>query len=128
MEASYRVWSVRGAVSLDVANKEQMVSRVDELLSKLIEKNNIEGDDIVNIQFTQTEDIDFLNAALAARSGSKGEIVSTVPLFCSLEPRYPQSLKHTIRIMISYYHNHQHCPEPVYLYKAGTLRRDLSNA
>ena len=120
-----RVWSVRGAVNLEAADKQQMISRVAQLLSELIDRNHINKVDIVNIQFTQTDDIDFLNAAHAARLGKLGEIASAVPLFCSMEPRYPQSLRLTIRIMLSYYQGREHRPEPVYLYGAEILRRDL---
>ncbi|MGI9255866.1 MAG: chorismate mutase [Salinispira sp.] len=126
-EQALRVWSVRGAVNLDAADKRQMISRITELLSDITGRNGIENSAIINIQFTQTEDIDFCNAAYAARVGGMRDIASAVPLFCSLEPTYPQSLSLTIRIMLSYYHSHDHCPEPVYLYETKNMRKDLLN-
>ena len=123
-----RLWSVRGAVNLDSPDEEQMVFRLSQLLSELINRNRVDTVDIVNIQFTQTEDVNFFNAAQAARQGAMKNIVSAVPLFCSMEPCYPHSLKLTIRVMLSYYHDRDHRPEPVYLYEASTLREDLLNA
>ena len=128
MDVKWRVWSVRGAVTLATDDKQEMVDRIGQLLTELVHKNGMNYDGIINIHFSQTTDIDFLNAAQAARSGSMGELTSRVPLFCSTEPHCPQSLPRTIRVIMSYYQHHDHQSKPVYLFEARQLRKDLFNA
>lgn len=129
MKTTTRLWSVRGAICLTEHGKKgieaEMIARVEELLEKLMLDNGMGTDDMVNIQFTQTEDIDFMNAATAARSGKLEDRISRVPLFCAQEPRYPNALPRTIRVMVTYYQVPGHVPTPAYLYGAEQLRKDL---
>jgi chorismate mutase len=131
MTTNSRLWSVRGAVRLDlihsdhISRESQMTHRLDELLTGLLKKNGIDSANCVNIQFTQTEDIDFMNAASAARKGTHADAISRIPLFCAQEPRYPGSLPGTIRVLITYYNDADHVPEPVYLHGAELLRKDI---
>ncbi len=131
MNTDNRIWSVRGAVQLseltgDPTEKERdMIERVGELLLSVMEQNGIDDNNAVHIYFSQTEDLDFLNAATAARRSVVKEAVSQIPLFCSLEPRYPNALARTVRLMLTYYQDKEHNPAPVYLHGAEILRKDL---
>jgi chorismate mutase len=131
MKTNMRLWSVRGAVSLEdqgggtTGLQNQLIVRVDELLSNMFLKNEIDTENCVHIMFTQTPDIDFINAASAARSGKHADSISKIPLFCAQEPEYPESLPLTLRVMVSYYREINHQPQPVYLYGARELRKDL---
>lgn len=126
-----RLWSVRGAVCVPVSEQtpdqcvEIMTTRVGELIGQLIVQNKIHHDAIVNIQFTQTADVDYLNAAAAARNSELSQALSHIALFCAQEPEYPNSLVGTIRVLITYYHAAEHQPKPAYLHGAQVLRRDL---
>lgn len=120
-----RIVSVRGAVTLTDIDSDHMIRRMGELLDTLFKKNRVDSGSIVHIFFSQTEDIDFLNAAAAARKGMVGDSIARAPLFCSLEPRYPGSLPMTLRVLLTYYTSGEHSPKPVYLYGAEVLRKDM---
>ncbi|AHC15139.1 chorismate mutase [Salinispira pacifica] len=120
-----RLVSVRGAVALSNRDPDQMILRMGDLLDSLFRENGVEPEHIVHIFFSQTEDIDFLNAAAAARKSRVGESISRTPLFCSLEPRYPGSLPMTLRILLTYYSSGDQPAKPVYLYGAEVLRKDM---
>ncbi len=127
MKGLQRLWSVRGATTLEKRNSAHMIERVGALLCTLFDENAIAEGATVNIQFTQTPDIDFLNAAAAARASIFGTKASKIPLLCSREPDYPESLPLTVRIMVTYYHSQDHEPRPVYPHGAQVLREDLTD-
>ena len=91
------------------------------LYSTILEKNDISETDIVSIQFTTTPDLTKLNPAAALR---KSGYASDVPLFCSLEPVFENSLKNVIRCLILAYS--QEKGKSVYLNGAEVLRPDLN--
>ena len=116
-----KLFSVRGAVQLDKNNAANMENHVTQLLTDLVETNGINETEIVHILFTQTKDLTRENPARALRKSG----FQNVPLFCSLEPQYPRSLKRTVRVLVTYYHGTDHQPSPIYLNGAQILRTDL---
>lgn len=119
--ANERLFSVRGAVCLAADNAEEMRGAVGELLTLLLSKNSIQPDLIVNILFSQTQDLVNENPARALRRFG----FPNVPLFCSCEPVYPDTLPKTVRVLLTYYNSPDHRPSPVYIRGAEALRADL---
>ena len=87
----------------------------------MLKENDIEESDIVSIQFTTTPDLTKLNPAAALR---RAGYASNVPLFCSLEPVFENSLKYVIRCLILAYS--KEAGKSVYLNDAEVLRPDLA--
>jgi chorismate mutase len=75
------VRALRGATTLDADTTEQVQERVQALVRELLERNDIDHDDIVSIVFTATDDIHSMFPATAARSLGLGD----VPLLCARE-------------------------------------------
>lgn len=116
-----RLFSVRGAVQLDEDSREEMQHKVGELMSELLERNGLSGERIVNVLFSQTQDLSAENPARAFRVSGYGGL----PLFCTQEPSYPDTLERVVRVMLTYYQESEHRPVPVYLHGAEKLRLDL---
>ena len=115
-----RLYGIRGAIcTQDTA--EDMIKNTSLLYSTMLKENNIEESDIVSIQFTTTPDLTKLNPAAALR---RAGYASNVPLFCSLEPVFENSLKYVIRCLILAYS--KEAGKSVYLNGAEVLRPDLT--
>ncbi len=113
---------IRGATTVDSNTREQIVSRTMELLDVLVEKNQIELEDIASAVFSVTEDLDAEFPAVAARK--LGWIYT--PLFCTREIPVPGSLGGCIRVLLHV--NSQKRQEDMvhaYLHEAEKLRPDL---
>lgn len=115
-----RLYAIRGAVCTS-----NTVDSIDEavfqLYSTIKKENTFSDDDMVSIQFTLTNDLTEENPAAALRKKCG---VSSVPLFCSVEPPIKNSLQFVIRILITVYMDKK--PVPVYLNGAEKLRPDLA--
>lgn len=116
-----RLFSVRGATQVERDGSEEMKVAVTELMEELIKKNRIDSEQIVHIIFSQTPDLVAENPARALRSVG----FDRVPLFCTQEPSYPDTLPRMVRVLLSYYQGDEHSPSPVYLGGAEKLRSDL---
>lgn len=117
-----RLYSVRGASSLDDDSREEMRQVVIGLMESIMEKNAIDEGNVVNIVFSQTNDIVASNPARELRSRG----FANVPLFCTQEPQYPNSLSRVVRVMVTFYGPDDFTPLPVYQGKASQLRPDLA--
>ena len=117
------VKAVRGAVSLEQDNQNELREKICLLYRKLQEKNKFTEKDIVSIIFSQTPDISY-NPAKALRTGSG---ISNAPLFCTQEPvctDFPQ--ERMLRVLITFNRDNDDSKvQPVYLGKAAELRTDL---
>lgn len=99
-----------------------MEEAVVELLSAMMEGNGLEEEDLVSVVFSQTDDLDADNPARCARTAGFAE----VPLFCTQEPRYPDSLPRTVRVLLTAERNGWPAGvRHVYLRGARSLRPDL---
>ena len=98
-EIQNRLYGIRGAICTQ-DTVDDIVKNTSLLYSTILEKNDISETDIVSIQFTTTPDLTKLNPAAALR---KSGYASDVPLFCSLEPVFENSLKNVIRCLILAY-------------------------
>ena len=122
MSAPLMVRGLRGATTVDVDSPEQVTERSQELMLRLLERNELVEDDIVSILFTATEDLTSTFPATAARSMGLG----AVPLICARELSIEGSLPQCIRVML-----HVETARPrseihhVYLEGTKGLRDDL---
>lgn len=114
-----RLYGIRGAVCTE-DNEKEIIHNVSTLYTTIIKNNKLDENDIVSIQFTITPDIKELNPAAALR---KAGFASSIPLFCSLEPVFKNSLTKVIRCLITAYSDRM--GESVYLNGAEVLRPDL---
>ena len=117
------VRAVRGAIQVR-ENIENLIDEcVRQLISKIIEKNKIDINNIISIIFSQTDDLTAKNPAASLRSGSDG--FSNTPLFCTREPDVNGSMKRVIRVLITL--ETDRILIPVYLEGAKNLRPDITS-
>jgi len=116
------VRGIRGAITVNSNNKEEIIKKTKELLVILKKENDFMIEDIVSIFFSVTPDLNAAFPAQAARELGWDR----VPLFDMKEIDVPGSLPRCIRILIQI--NCQksqlkmkHC----YLRGARILRKDL---
>jgi chorismate mutase len=120
-EPSPRLHALRGAVVADRNDPESIVSATSALLSELMQRNELEPEQMVSCIFSATGDLDAEFPAAAAR----GLGLNSVPLLCAREIDVPGSLQRVIRVLLHYYADDHHNPQHVYLGEARKLRADL---
>ena len=117
------VRAVRGATQLDQDTREHMLDRVAELVTDVMEANDLVVDDFISIIFTATSDLVSEFPAYAARQLG----FSDVPLVCARELEIEGSMPRVVRLMA---HVDTDLPRAdithVYLHGAANLRRDLN--
>lgn len=117
------VRAVRGAVQLDRDEAEHLHEQVSELLTAILERNNLVVDDLISVVFTATPGLHSDFPAVAAR---KLGIVD-VPLICAQELDVPGALPRIVRIMAHVetdLSRTEICH--VYLGAAAALRKDIA--
>jgi len=117
-----RVRAVRGATTVEVDSREQVIDRTRELVLAVLERNGLVEDDLVSILFTATDDIRSAFPAEAARVAG----FTHVPLMCARELDIVDGIERCIRVMV---HVHttlgaRELRHP-YLHGARQLRTDL---
>ncbi|WP_040208357.1 chorismate mutase [Neobacillus jeddahensis] len=114
---------VRGATTVCANTEEAIVSATEELVTNLIELNQIQPDSVASVFISTTEDVD---AAFPAKALRKFADWTYVPVMCMREIPVPNSLKMCVRIMM---HVNTNLPQEdvvhVYLRGAKVLRPDL---
>jgi chorismate mutase len=117
------VRAIRGATQVDADDREQVLEATRELVSAVLERNELAHDDVISILFTATPDLVSEFPALAARELGLGD----VPLMCATEIDVPHALPRVLRLMA-----HVETPrsrtdvQHVYLRGAAALRRDIA--
>jgi chorismate mutase len=119
-----RLFAVRGAISVNRNDAEEILAATAELMRAIIERNTLVPEDVVSCIFTATDDLDAEFPAVAARALG----FDRVPLLCARELAVPRSLPRVIRVLIHYYAEDDHEPGHVYLREASSLRTDLGAA
>ena len=115
--------AIRGATTVKNNTAEEIYQSTVELLEKMVENNSINKDEIINVIFTLTHDLDAAFPAKAARIHLEWD---TVPMICTQEIPVPDSLQKCIRVLITF-----NTTKPkneirhIYLREAQTLRPDL---
>lgn len=121
---STKVRGVKGATTTDGTSAEHVLAATEQLLSALIEANEIDQDDVAAVQFTTSPDLVAEFPAVTARERFGW---NDVPLMCGHEMARPGALTQCIRILILWNTNKaQNEIRHAYLNDAAKLRPDLS--
>jgi chorismate mutase len=116
------VRALRGAIQVDGDTREEILKGSAELITAVLERNDLTADDIISIVFTATPDLTAEFPAYAARLLG----LTDVPLLCATEIAVPGALPRTLRLLA-----HVETPRSraemrhVYLRGAAALRTDL---
>ena len=118
-----RLRGIRGATTVDANTKEAILQAATELLTSIIEANDIQRDDVASVFFSTTTDLNAEFPAVAARQLGWTDVA----LMCGHEMYVPGSLPMCLRILM-----HVNTPKAqdemrfVYLRGARALRQDLA--
>jgi chorismate mutase len=119
-----RLFALRGAISVEQNAEEPILSATTELVSAIIERNELDPDQMVSCLFSCTTDLNAQFPAVAARDLG----LDRVPLLCTQEIDVPGALPRVIRVLLHYHAPADHVPQHVYLREARKLRTDLTSA
>ncbi|MGX6447773.1 chorismate mutase [Patulibacter sp. S7RM1-6] len=120
-----RLHALRGAISVEADDADEIRTRTTELMRALLERNALTPDDVVSCIFTATPDLKAAFPAAAAREMGFDQ----VPLMCAVEIDVPGALPRIIRVLAHYHAaDEDHRAQHVYLGRATALRRDLASA
>lgn len=87
---------IRGATTVEHNTSEEILAATTELLELLIERNDLQPEDIVSAIFSVTDDLDAAFPARAARLLGWTDAA----LMCTREIPVPNSLRKCIRVLI----------------------------
>ncbi len=87
---------IRGATTVERNDREEILAATTELLQLLVERNELQTEDVTSAIFSVTDDLDAEFPALAARALGWTEIA----LMCMREIPVPGSLTKCIRILL----------------------------
>ncbi|AWB45008.1 chorismate mutase [Paenibacillus sp. CAA11] len=114
---------IRGATTVTKNNEQEILEATAVLLQEIVDRNEIEPEDICSVWITMTADLD---AAFPAKAIRQLEGWDMVPLMCSTEIPVQGSLPRCIRFMIQVNtEKGQREMKHVYLNDAQLLRPDL---
>jgi chorismate mutase len=123
-ERPERLFALRGAISVDHNDAQDILDATSQLMRALMERNALTPEHVVSCIFTATNDLNAEFPAVAARALG----FDRVPLLCSREIPVPRALPRVIRVLIHYYADEAHESRHVYLGDASVLRQDLQSA
>lgn len=111
---------IRGAITVDNNSVEDIKSATLELLTEMINQNNIEKENISHAIFTLTPD---LNAEFPAKFARLDFNWDNIAMMCFHELDVPNSLPKCLRILIVVNTNENFEPKFIYLKGASKLRK-----
>ena len=115
--------SIRGAITSDNNTVQSITDATVGLFNEILSQNSLTIDDIININFSVTKD---LNAIYPAKALRENFDMADTPLFCTQEADIAGSLEKCIRVMILANSNlSKKEVKHVYLKGAKALRPDL---
>jgi chorismate mutase len=115
--------AIRGAIQVPANTAADIAHGVQELVSAILQANELSTADVVSVFFTSTVDLNAAFPAAACREMG----FANVPLIGSVEVDVPGALDKTIRAMF-----HVESPRSpdqishIYLHGAAALRRDIA--
>ena len=116
------VRAVRGAIQVDADERDQVLEASTELLTAVLERNQLRSEDLISVLFTATPDLTSEFPAYAARMMG----ITDVPLLCASEIDVPGAMPRVLRLLA---HVETDLPRVnirhVYLRGAAGLRTDL---
>lgn len=114
--------ALRGAITCDDDTKDEIHGKTKRVLTELLDRNEVEHDDLVSVIFTATGDLTADFPAAAARAIGLGD----VPLLCARELDIEDGVARCIRILVHCYSDRSRAGlHHVYLDGARSLRDDL---
>ena len=117
-----RVHAIRGATTVEVDEPTAILTATRALLEEIVERNEVDIDDIVSVLFSATADLTSAFPARAARELGWTEC----PLMCMSEIAVPGSLARCIRVLVHVeYEQPRERVMHVYQRGAEELRPDL---
>ena len=115
--------AIRGAICLQVDTSAEMAGAVAELLTAVLERNALTGEDLISVLFTATPDIHSAFPASFARDIG----LTDVPLICAQELDVAGALPLVIRVMVHAETSATRADiKHVYLRGAEVLRQDIA--
>jgi chorismate mutase len=119
-----RVRAARGAIFVPDPGAEAVLSSTERLLAAMLDRNAVEGEDLVSILFTATDDLRSAFPAEAARRMGLG----IVPLMCAREIPVDGAMPSVIRVLM-HFHSDRSLRDVVHVYLEGAeaLRDDLDD-
>jgi len=116
------VRALRGATTCVTDSADEITVVTQELLIAMLERNEIDHDDVISVVFTTSPDLTATFPATAARGIGFGD----VPLICASEIDVPGAMARTVRVMMHAYSTRaRNEMRHVYLRGAQGLRDDL---
>lgn len=116
------VRALRGATTVDTDTVEQVTERTQALLTSMLERNDVDKEDLISIFLTATEDVVSMFPAAAARAMGLGD----VPLICAREMAVVGATPRCVRVMMHLTTERSRAElHHVYLEGARHLRDDL---
>ena len=117
-----KVRGVRGATTSDSNSREDILLAARDLITGIIEANEIVADDVASILFSTTADLNAEFPAVAARNLG----FTNTALECLVEMNVPGSLARCIRVLMHVNSDKQQKEiRHIYLKNAKSLRADL---
>ena len=117
-----KVRGVRGATTSDSNSREDILLAAHDLITGIIEANEIMVDDVASILFSTTADLNAEFPAVAARNLG----FTNTALECLVEMNVPGSLARCIRVLMHVNSDKQQKEiRHIYLKNAKSLRADL---
>src|SRR5688500_13820833 len=104
------MWSVRGDVKFERNDSDSILAATEELVSAVMERNDLRPDAMVSCIFTVTPDLDAEFPAVAARRLG----LEAVPLLCASEVPVPGAMPRVIRLLLHYHAPAAHAPVHAY--------------
>ena len=116
-----RLRAARGAIRVPSDDGDALLGSTERLLSAVLQRNEIDPEELVSIMFTATQDLRSAFPAEAARRMGLGR----VPLMCAQEIPVEGSMPSVIRILV-HFHSDRTLDEVAHVYLDGaeTLRDD----
>ena len=117
------VRAIRGAIQVDVDDRDAILEGTAELVTAVMTRNDLTPDDVISVLFTVTPDLTAEFPALAARKLG----FHAVPLMCATEIPVEHAMPRVVRLMA-----HVETERPraqiqhVYLRGAVALRHDIA--
>jgi chorismate mutase len=117
-----RVRAARGAIVVDRDEPDVVSAATERLLASVLERNDIDPEDLISVLFTVTDDLRSAFPAEAARRMGLGR----VPLMCAREIPVEGSMASVIRLL-AHFHSARTLDQVVHVYLDGaeSLRDDL---
>ena len=117
-----RVRAARGAIKIDGTASASVLASTERLVRALLDRNEVETEDLISILFTATEDLHAVFPAEAARRMGLG----IVPLLCAREIPVDGAMPGVVRVLMHFHSARDLASvEHVYLDGAEALRDDL---